>query len=698
MNAGRKKVVVDSKYLRDATMRRVFTISDGDRMPFHVSDGFFSCADGTYPIPPAIIHSVSGDEPTLTLSHTENIMDEHGVNETGIDVGVSNNGSMTRTLFPWLAKHFVKNLPADMGKDKKPVILFLDGHTSRWSLEALEIFRQNNVYCICLPSHTSIWSQPNDCGPNSAFKAVFAKAVTAHRQEINIYAAPTLTKGDFNKIFVSAWKRFLVEQADKLRRTESNAAVTGWTISGLLTGEKECEGWDDALYSLGHLNLSPEQRSEIEKRRTDRLTGAAIAASPAATAAEAAAASSTDGDGSSSSSAAAAIAPSLTVAPAQPTQSQLASWRKKITMTPCGQSVTARVRVENELEWVDATLVCSTGDLWLRINHRDNEVKQLATATVTAEIGKSIFLTAQPTYEAVKRGKAKAAKAREAANRARAQQEGQRLLAADLEARRTQLRLSEKTFAEARKPQEPVEVEVDGDKYIIHAVERGRAVVLKEAVCEIIAKPMQAAAAKKQAEKKTWKPRAPISKDGIDMGSEALYNNLKSKKSDIEKAERAKIAELIRMAPEDLRCLKDKGVDSVGIRRLARLVKWRLHATKTEIPQTVSTSGIEKNRDVLIGLWRIKPLGDVDAAIAQAIEDAKLTAPASAIPPPIDAHADVDAGEAATDAADAAVARAMEAERVATTASKTSENRPAGDPKRPADSVAASENAKRSKR
>ena len=50
------------------------------------------------------------------------------------------------------------------------MLLFFDGHASRWSVEALQKLRDNNVFVLCVPSHSTVWSQPNDCGPNAAFK------------------------------------------------------------------------------------------------------------------------------------------------------------------------------------------------------------------------------------------------------------------------------------------------------------------------------------------------------------------------------------------------------------------------------------------------------------------------------------------------------------------------------------------------
>ena len=50
-----------------------------------------------------------------------------------IRIETTSSGSMTQEVFYAYAKHFVSSLPAEHG----PVILFLDGHGSRWSVPAL---------------------------------------------------------------------------------------------------------------------------------------------------------------------------------------------------------------------------------------------------------------------------------------------------------------------------------------------------------------------------------------------------------------------------------------------------------------------------------------------------------------------------------------------------------------------------------
>jgi prepilin-type processing-associated H-X9-DG protein len=89
------------------------------------------------PIPSMIIHSNPGvDAPQMTEALLEHIVveDDDGeyVNKSGIEVRVTTSGSMTRAVFPQWCKDFVKNLPEGQGKGGEPVILFFDGHASRW--------------------------------------------------------------------------------------------------------------------------------------------------------------------------------------------------------------------------------------------------------------------------------------------------------------------------------------------------------------------------------------------------------------------------------------------------------------------------------------------------------------------------------------------------------------------------------------
>ena len=105
------------------------------------------------------------------LQNLWEIEDGKRVNPTGTEVFVTKSGSMTKDRFPAFCNHFVQNLPEGQGKGGLPVILIFDGHASRWNFTGLKLLLENNVYCLCLPGHTSIWSQPNDGGANTSWKS-----------------------------------------------------------------------------------------------------------------------------------------------------------------------------------------------------------------------------------------------------------------------------------------------------------------------------------------------------------------------------------------------------------------------------------------------------------------------------------------------------------------------------------------------
>ena len=173
-------------------MQRSCSTMHGDKgQGFHVSVVQCSRADGRYrwfckklkrfiggAVCPMIIHAMptKGKKPGACdagvvlpdNASVENI----NYTETGIKILCTKNGSMERGVFREYAKHFVSQLPSGYGKEGEMCYLFLDGHSSRWDLKALKYFEDNNVCVICLPSHTSIWSQPNDGKQPAVFLCV----------------------------------------------------------------------------------------------------------------------------------------------------------------------------------------------------------------------------------------------------------------------------------------------------------------------------------------------------------------------------------------------------------------------------------------------------------------------------------------------------------------------------------------------
>lgn len=62
----------------------------------------------------------------------------------------SDSGWINADLFLEWFKFFINNIPPT-----RPVVLIQDGHSSNVSTELVELACENNIYLLCLPSHTS---------------------------------------------------------------------------------------------------------------------------------------------------------------------------------------------------------------------------------------------------------------------------------------------------------------------------------------------------------------------------------------------------------------------------------------------------------------------------------------------------------------------------------------------------------------
>jgi hypothetical protein len=67
------------------------------------------------------------------------------------------------------------------------------GTLTRWTYDGLSFLADNNVIVICLPSHTSIITQPNDNGINRAFHQHSGDLACEWREQ---HAGSRMQKGD----------------------------------------------------------------------------------------------------------------------------------------------------------------------------------------------------------------------------------------------------------------------------------------------------------------------------------------------------------------------------------------------------------------------------------------------------------------------------------------------------------------------
>jgi prepilin-type processing-associated H-X9-DG protein len=138
--------------LKHNGFNRVFDVTEGDHMPYHVTNALTTCRNG-HVLSPVLIHSrpwaPKGKKINISESEVGGILAADGSNPSGIGVAVTKNGSMEKAIFPEWARHFVGQLGTGQwsayGAGKKAVLLFFDGHASRWSYQARRTCRHRTA-------------------------------------------------------------------------------------------------------------------------------------------------------------------------------------------------------------------------------------------------------------------------------------------------------------------------------------------------------------------------------------------------------------------------------------------------------------------------------------------------------------------------------------------------------------------------
>ncbi|USP81395.1 hypothetical protein yc1106_08669 [Curvularia clavata] len=116
-------------------------------------------------------------------------------------IAVSKNGWTTNKLgVKWL-KHFIKHTDGKVVGARR--LLILDGYKSHQSLEFQELCKENNIYTLCMPPHSSHLLQPLDVGCFSPLKRAYSREVESLiRNHIN-----HITKLEFLPAFKAAFDR-----------------------------------------------------------------------------------------------------------------------------------------------------------------------------------------------------------------------------------------------------------------------------------------------------------------------------------------------------------------------------------------------------------------------------------------------------------------------------------------------------------
>ena len=147
-----------------------------------------TCAAG-YAIPPFVIFKRKSLNPELTNGEVP-----------GTLYGLSDSGWMTRELFNyWFTEHFLLYAP-----QIRPLLLLLDGHSTHYCPETINIAAMHNIIMFTLPPHTTHITQPLDRG-------CFAPLKVEWRQVCHTFFAQnprkTISQYDFCELFAKAWTK-----------------------------------------------------------------------------------------------------------------------------------------------------------------------------------------------------------------------------------------------------------------------------------------------------------------------------------------------------------------------------------------------------------------------------------------------------------------------------------------------------------
>ena len=111
--------------------------------------------------------------------------------------GMSDKGWTDQELFLFWLKHFLRY--ANPGR---PLLLLLDGHSSHFELNSIELAKEEGVIIFCLPPHTTHRSQPLDSCVFGPLKKAWTEVCHTYQQD---NPGAIISKYNFTPLFATAW-------------------------------------------------------------------------------------------------------------------------------------------------------------------------------------------------------------------------------------------------------------------------------------------------------------------------------------------------------------------------------------------------------------------------------------------------------------------------------------------------------------
>ena len=169
LSAPRQLYNCDETFLPlDTTREKVVTVvkhvySQAQGTPDHITMPCGASGAG-FPLPPMIIYPKAFHGGPYTVAGPDDAV-----------YAKSESGWVDSDLFlSWLKKSFLK-----FAVPQRPLILFVDGHSSHVTLDVIDLARENDVIILCFPPHTTHALQPLDVAVFKSLKDFFSKSVWA---------------------------------------------------------------------------------------------------------------------------------------------------------------------------------------------------------------------------------------------------------------------------------------------------------------------------------------------------------------------------------------------------------------------------------------------------------------------------------------------------------------------------------------
>ena len=115
----------------------------------------------------------------------------------GTNFNCSDSGWVNADLYLEWFKFFLSSIPP-----ARPVLLIEDGHASHISIEVIELARENAVYLLCLPSHTTHILQPLDVGVFKSLKSHYSREC---RKYLMDHPGQVITPHNIASLIGKAW-------------------------------------------------------------------------------------------------------------------------------------------------------------------------------------------------------------------------------------------------------------------------------------------------------------------------------------------------------------------------------------------------------------------------------------------------------------------------------------------------------------